>query len=201
MRWTGQQCKRLASCDVYYSCHIDKHEFGCGFVVSKKLRYLVSGFTPVNDRIATIRIRTKFYNINLICAHAPTEEKNDVVKDALYAELEDVYDKCPAHDAKIILRDFNAKVEQEGIFVPTVGQFSLHANTTSNGMRLIDFDATSNMVMCSTKFQHLGIHKTTWMSPDLSTSNQINHVVIDRRHVSSVLDVRKFRGPNIDSCH
>ena len=57
--------------------------------------------------IATIRIRAKLYNISLICAHAPTEEK---------AELEDVYDKCPAHDAKIVLGDFSAKVEWEGIF-------------------------------------------------------------------------------------
>ena len=32
MRWTGQGCKRLAS-----YCHVDKHEFGSGFVVSKRL--------------------------------------------------------------------------------------------------------------------------------------------------------------------
>ena len=109
MRWTGQGCKRLASCDVYHSCHVDKHEFGCGFVVSKRLRHLVSGFTPVNERIVTIRIRATFYNISLICAHAPKEEKDDVVKDAFYAELEDVCDKCPTHDAKIVRGDFNAK--------------------------------------------------------------------------------------------
>ena len=85
-------------------------------MVSKRLHHLVSGFTPVNERIATIRIRAKFFNISLICAHASTEEKDDVVKDALYSELEDVYDKCPAHDAKIVLGDFSAKVEWEGIF-------------------------------------------------------------------------------------
>ena len=68
-------------------------------------------------------------------------------------------------------------------------------------MRLIDFAAARNMVVCSTKFQHLDIHKATWLSPDRSTSNQIDHIVIDGRHVSSVLDVRTFRGPNIDSDH
>ena len=31
MRWIGQVCKRLASSDVYSSCHVDNHEFGCGF--------------------------------------------------------------------------------------------------------------------------------------------------------------------------
>ena len=62
-------------------------------MVSKRLRQLVSRFTPVTERIATIRIRAKFNNISLICAHAPTEEKDDVAKDAFYAKLEDVYDK------------------------------------------------------------------------------------------------------------
>ena len=56
--------------------------------------------------------RAKFYDISLICAHAPTEEKDDVVKDAFYAKLKDVYDKRPAHDAKIVLGDFNSKVKQ-----------------------------------------------------------------------------------------
>ena len=50
-------------------------------------------------------------------------------------------------------------------------------------------------------FQHLDIHKATWMSPDRSTFNQIDHIVINGRHVSSVLDVRTFRSPNVDSDH
>ena len=74
-------------------------------------------------------------------------------------------------------------------------------NTTSNGMRLIDFTAARNMVICSTKFQHLDIHKATWMSPDRLTLDQIDHIVIDGRHVSSVLNVYTFRGPNIDLDH
>ena len=79
---------------MYNSCHVDKHEFGCGFIVNKRLPHLVFGFTPVNKRIFTIRIGSKFYNISLICAYVPTEEKDDVDKDAFYANLEDVYDKC-----------------------------------------------------------------------------------------------------------
>ncbi|XP_073836854.1 uncharacterized protein [Musca autumnalis] len=68
-------------------------------------------------------------------------------------------------------------------------------------MRLIDFAAAKNMVVSSTRFNHLDIHKGTWLSPDQKTRNQIDHVVIDGRHSSSVLDVRSFRGANIDSDH
>lgn len=67
--------------------------------------------------------------LTLIYAHTPTEDKHDAVKDIFYAKLEDICDKCPAHDAKIVLG-------REGIFDPTVGQYSLYENTTSNGIIL-----------------------------------------------------------------
>ena len=84
MRWTGQGCKRLASCDLYYSCHVDKHEFGCGFVVNKRLRHLVSGFTPVNERIATIRIRAKFYTYLLNWPLQPFSQDYDLASHTIY---------------------------------------------------------------------------------------------------------------------
>ena len=100
-------------------------------------------FTPVNERLAKIRIKAKFHNISLISVHAPTVEKDDAVKDAFYANLDDL-----------------------GIFGSTVGQFSLHSTTSPNSVRLIDFVAERNMVVCSTRFQHLDIHKAKWLSPD-----------------------------------
>ena len=159
MRWTGHGCARRNICDIYYSCHEKKHEFGCGFVVGKRLRHLVSRFTPVSERIASIRIKGKFFNISLICVHAPTEDKDDEVKDMFYELLEDTYDRCPGHDIKIVLGDFNGKVGGETVFQPTIGKFSLHTTSSNNGMRLIDFAAARNMVVSSTRFQHKDIHK------------------------------------------
>ncbi|XP_051858036.1 uncharacterized protein LOC127565056 [Drosophila albomicans] len=196
-----QGCSKRANCDIYYSCHAERREFGCGFVVSRRLRHHVSNFTPVSERLATNRVKARFFNLSIICAHAPTEEKDDAAKDAFYARLEDTYDRCPNHDVKIILGDFNAKVGRERIFDRTVGQFSLHETTSNNGFRLIDFAAARNMVVSSTRFRHLDIHKATWLSPDQKTRNQMDHVVIDGRHASSVMDVRTFRGVNIDSDH
>ena len=201
MRWTGQGCVKKPTCDIYYSCHAEKHEFGVGFVVGKRLRHLVSRFTPVNERLATIRIKAKFHYISLICAHAPTDEKDDETKESFYERLDEAYERCPRHDIKFVIGDLNAKVGKEGIFGPTVGKFSLHDETTDNGMRLIDFAAARNMVVSSTRFQHADIHKATWLSPDQRTRNQIDHVVIDGRHASSVMDVRAIRGANIDSDH
>jgi hypothetical protein len=67
--------------------------------------------------------------------------------------------------------------------------------SNDNGMRLINFASSKNMVVGSTMFEHKDLHKRTWNSPDGNVFNQIDHILIDVRHCSDLRDVRSYRGP------
>jgi hypothetical protein len=52
-----------------------------------------------------------------------------------------------------------------------------------------------------TTLPHYNIHKYAWTSPNGVTHNQINHVLIDKRWHSIILDVQSFRGADCDTDH
>ena len=122
-------------------------------------------------------------------------------KDSFYEELEQVFDHFPRYHMKILLGDFNAKVGRENIFKPTIGNESLHQDSNDNGVRIVNIATSKNLVVMSTMFPHRNIHMYTWTSPDGQTHNQIDHVLIDRRWHSSILDVRSFSGADCDTDH
>jgi hypothetical protein len=129
------------------------------------------------------------------------EEKNENEKDAYYDMLERTYENCPSNDVKIICGYFNAKIGQDESARPTTGMNSLHKDSNDNGMRLINCAASLDTTIGSTIFPHTNIQKITWRSPDGKTMNQIDHVLIDSRHCNNLLDVRSYRGANMDSDH
>jgi len=103
----------------------------------------------------------RWCNTIVVNVHATSEEKSDTSKDSFYAELEQVFDHLHKHHMKILLGDFNAKVGRENIFKPTIGQESLHKDSNNNGVRLVNFATSKNLVFKSTMFPHQNIHKYT----------------------------------------
>jgi len=108
-----------------------------------------------------------------------------VLKDIFYEEVEEVFDHFPKYYMKILVGDFNAELGTEDIFKQIIGQEILHQDSNDNGVRLVSFATSKNLVK-SKMFPHRNIHKYTWISPDGKTHNQIDHVLIDRRCNSSV---------------
>ena len=102
---------------------------------------------------------------------------------------------------KILLGDFDARVGRENIFKLTIGNESLYQDSNDNGVRIVNFVISKNLVVQSTMFPHWNIHKHTWTSPNGNTHNQIDHMFIDGRWHSCVFNVWSFRGADCDTNH
>jgi hypothetical protein len=111
------------------------------------------------------------------------------MKDSFYEGQERVFDKFPKYYTKILLGAFNAKIGREDIFKPTNGNESLHKISNDNGVRVVNYTTSKNLTVKSRMLPHRNIHKFIWSSPDGKTHNQIEHILMDRRWHSSVVDV------------
>jgi hypothetical protein len=200
MRWKGNGIFRSGRHTVFYSGGANRTR-GVGFVVRENIKMAVLNFTPVNERICVLRIKARFFNISIVCCYAPTEEADQQQKDEFYEKLDKSYEEIPQHDVRMIMGDFNAKVGKEIMYRKTAGTQSLHEVCNDNGLRLIDFAVGNDMVVSSTWKQRKDIHKATWYSPDGVTKNQIDHVLIERRHATDIMSVASCRGAHCGSDH
>jgi hypothetical protein len=106
--------------------------------------------------------------------HAASEEKRDDTKDSFYEELEQsFFYHFPEYHTKILFGDFNAKAWSESIFKPTIGNESLCKDCNDNGVRIVNFSTSINLVVKNTIFLHRKIPKYTWSSADGKTHIRI----------------------------
>jgi len=99
---------------------------------------------------------------------------------------------------KILLGDFNAKMGTENIFKTND---SVHQDSNDNGVTTVNFATSKNLVFKITLLPHRNMHTYTCASPEGKTHNQIDHILIDRRRHSSVVDLRSIRGTYCDTDH
>lgn len=126
-----------------------------------------------------------------------TEKKDNDVKKEFYNELERVCDTCPKYDIKIILGDLNAKLRREEQDKEIICRYSLHDKINENDLNvgIIDFATSKDLRVEPLMFPHKKIHKEMWTSLVGSSVNQIDHILINSRNLSSL------RGASSDSDH
>jgi hypothetical protein len=82
-----------------------------------------------------------------------------------------------------------------------VGKYTLHTETNDSGKMFYELTVANNFIIKNTCFNHKRMHKGTWKIPGSEPTNQTDHVLLSRKHGSSILDVISVRGPNCDSDH
>jgi hypothetical protein len=87
--------------------------------------------------------------------YAPSEEKRFDSKDSCHEELEQVFIHIPKYHMKFVLGYFNAKLETEDIFKPTVGIENLHQHSNDNAVN----SKLCRIKKSSTVVPHRNIHQ------------------------------------------
>lgn len=146
----------------------------------------VVSFTPASNRIYLIRLKSKYRKLSIVNVHCPTEEKDTEDKEAFYKEIERWYNTIPNYDVEVVIRDYNAKIGKEEKYKPTIGSHSKHTKLNENGRKLNEFALEKELRAAKTYFKK--IHKGTWISPDKKTVNQIDHILIEGKHLRYITD-------------
>ena len=206
-RWLGSGQRRLASGEMLlFSGHEDDdapHTQGVALMLSKTAQGALIGWEAHGPRILAASFRTKkrSINIDVIQCYAPTNESESDDKDAFYDRLLAVVQDRPKKNIVILMGDFNAKIGSDNSgYEEIMGKQGI-GEMNDNGERFADLCATTNLAIGGSLFPHKNIHKATWVSPDLRTENQIDHVCVSKKFRRSLQDVRVRRGADVASDH
>lgn len=179
-RWLGSGKEVKDGTAILYAGNNERRERGVAIMFDQKYEKYLIEWKPVSDRIITARFNSKFAKLTLIQCYAPTNGDEEEAKDSFYDKLQAEISRVPPHDVLLVLGDFNAKVGSiNNGFEQCMGRHGCGI-LNENGERLVDLCAVNGMVIGGTLFPHKDIHKHTWKSPDGTTLNQIDHILINK---------------------
>ena len=120
-------------------------------MVSKRVWNAVLGCNLKNDRMISVHLQGKPFNITVFQVFAPTSNTEEAEVEWFYEDLQDLLELTPTKDVLFIIRDWNAKVwsqETPGV----TGKFGL-GMWNEAGQRLIEFWQENSLVIANIFFQ------------------------------------------------
>ena len=136
-------------------------------MINKTVQNAVLGCNLKNDRMISVRLQGKPFNITVIQIYAPTSNTEEDAVKWFYEDLQDLLEVTPPKNVLFIIGDWNAKVgSQETLGI--TGKFGLGIRNEAR-QRLIEFCQENALVIANTLFQQHKRRLYTWTSPDWST--------------------------------
>ena len=171
----------------------------CTLGMAEKKMHTLIEWEPVSERIITARFTSKGRNITITHCYAPTNSAEFEEKETFYQHLQTVTQKLPKRDIQVVMGDMNAKIGKDNDNRKgTMGKEGL-GQMNENGLLFADFCTLNELIIEELFFPHKPTHKATWISPDLQTDNQIDHITFTKKWRRVFLDVRVKRGADINS--
>ena len=119
-------------------------------MVKRRVQNALLGCNLKNDRMISVRLQGKPFNITVIQVYAPKSNAEETEVEQFYEDLQDLLELTPKKDVLFIIGDWNAKVgsqETPGV----TGIFGLGMQNEAR-QRLIEFCQENALVITNTLF-------------------------------------------------
>ena len=191
LKWTGMGAFNSDDHYIYYCGQESLRRNGVAIMANKRVPNAVLGCNLKNDRLISVCLQGKPYNITVIQVYAPTSNAEETEVEWFYEDLQDLLELTPPKDVLFIIGDWNAKVGSQETPVVT-GKFGLGIRNEA-GQRLIEFCQENALVITNTVFQQRKRGLYIWTSPDGQHRNQIAYILCSQRWRSSNNNNKKYQ--------
>ena len=113
LKWTGMGEFNSGDHYIYYCGQESLRRNGVAIMVNKRVRNAVLGCNLKNDRIISVHLQGKPFNITVFQVYAATSNAEEAKVERFYEDLQDLLELISKKDVLFIIGDRNAKVRSQ----------------------------------------------------------------------------------------
>ena len=110
LKWPGMGEFNSDDHYIYYCGKESLRRNGVAIMVNKRVQNAVLGCNLKSDRMISVHLQGKPFNITIIQVYAPTSNAEETEVEWFYEDLQDLLELTPPKDVLFIIGDWNAKV-------------------------------------------------------------------------------------------
>ena len=110
LKWTGMGEFNSDDHYIYYCGQESIRRNGVAIMVNKRVQNAVLGCNLKNNRMISVCLQGKPFNITVIQVYAPTSNAEETEVERFYEDLQDILELTPKKDVLLIKGAWNAKV-------------------------------------------------------------------------------------------
>lgn len=181
-----------------------------GFAFNNKLKPSLHRCWKVSERICVLQLNVNKGLISIFNVYAPhsgiTQNDKSKAKE-FYRDLDKARKETKGSLVTLLAGDFNSKVGRKvNNHESCLGSYS-RGRRNENGLQLVNFCETNELVIANSLFQHRACHITTWegsrrINGELKPIfNQIDFIICSQKQKKIITNARSYSGMKLSTDH